>query len=159
VTSAEQFWLYRKDAQVQNKWRRNIQEQGGLADSGSPYKLTRNSINQGSTTQAAPTGVLPWAQRCMEWIRARGCGGALLRERSFWRLAATTVYACRSDYDTPEARWIKLRSRKSAPPHPRARCHSYATLCPRERPRGSTPVGVARFVRPWLIQVQFRVNL
>jgi len=57
----------------------------------------------------------------------------------------------------PEARCIKLRSRKSAPAHPRARIHSYATLRPRERPRGSTPVGAAHVVRPWLIK--FRVNL
>jgi len=47
----------------------------------------------------------------------------------------------------PEARCIKLRSRKSAPAHPRARIHSHATLRPRERPRGSTPVGAARVVR------------
>jgi len=42
---------------------------------------------------------------------------------------------------SPEARCIKLRSRKSVPPHPRARIHSHATLRPRERSRGRTPVG------------------
>jgi len=49
---------------------------------------------------------------------------------------------------SPEARCIKLRSRKSAPSHSRARIHSHATLRPRERSRGSTPVGAARVVCP-----------
>ena len=56
-----------------------------------------------------------------------------------------------------QARCIKLRSRKSAAAHPRARIHSRATLRPRERPRGSAPVGAARVVRLGLIE--FRVNL
>ena len=50
--------------------------------------------------------------------------------------------------DEPGARCIKLRSGKSAPAHPRARIHSHATLRPRERPRGSTPLGAAHVVRP-----------
>ena len=57
----------------------------------------------------------------------------------------------------PEVCCIKLRSRKSAPMHPRARIHSHATLRPRARSRGSTPAGAARVVRPWLIE--FRANL
>jgi len=59
----------------------------------------------------------------------------------------------------PEARCIKLRSRKSAPAHPRARIHSDATLRPRERPRGSTPVGAAHVVRPWLINFALICNI
>ena len=56
------------------------------------YKLTRNSINEGRTTWAAPTGVLPRGRSrgrsvALEWIRAHGYAGALLRERSLMQRA------------------------------------------------------------------------
>ena len=47
------------------------------------YKLTQNLINQGRTTWGAPTGALPWAQRCMRvdsspWVRMSALTGAQL---------------------------------------------------------------------------------
>jgi len=52
------------------------------------YKLTRNSINQWRTTRAAPTGALPWAQRCMRvdsspWVRRSAFTGAQLNATRF----------------------------------------------------------------------------
>jgi len=61
---------------------------------------------------------------------------------------SVTQRTLNSEMTSQEARCIKLRSSKSAPAHPRARIHSHATLRPRERPRGSTPVGAAHVVRP-----------
>jgi len=68
-----------------------------------------------------------------------------------------SVASLKSTRRRTEARCIKLRSRKSAPPHPRAWIHSHATLRPRDCPHGSTAVGAARAVHLWLIE--FRVNL
>ena len=42
-------------------------------------------------------------------------------------------------WKSPEASCIKLRFRKSAPPHPRARIHSHPTLRPWERYHGRSP--------------------
>ena len=39
---------------------------------------------------SAPTGALPWAS-AWEWIRARGCAGALLLERSLMQRASCDV--------------------------------------------------------------------
>jgi len=59
------------------------------------YKLTRNWINQGRTTWAAPTGVFSRGRSrgrsvAWEWIWARGCAGALLPERSLMQRASDT---------------------------------------------------------------------
>ena len=71
------------------------------------YKATRNSINQGRTTRAAPTGVLPRVRRgalgersLMQ--RASGCQGQRDRHKTkkIWRPGGGIFLFCSFPYKT-----------------------------------------------------------